>query len=425
MGEYTINGGRKIVGQTKPGGAKNAVLPILAAAAMMGEECCIANAPRISDTLMSLDILHGLGCTAEYDRSSIIINSSGLCNATIPNVLSGKMRSSILFMGALLGRCGEAKIGLPGGCPLGARKFDYHIDALTAMGAKITENTDYNTFDCIVPSGKLVGCTVRFPTPSVGATENVMLSAVFAEGETIIENAAREPEIIDLADFLIKSGAKIKGAGTGRIVIKGISRSSTKPACHHVIPDRIIAGTYLCAAAMTGGELLLTDIRQPHMVAITEKLHEAGCEIKLDDDFVWLRAPERLVAVNVETAPFPGFPTDMQAQFMAMQCISQGSSLIRETIFDKRDKHIEELAKMGAHIASYDDNSKEISGVEGLSGAVTYAEDLRGGAALILAGLAADGVTIVKNSHHVERGYENIDLTLNELGADVVLHAAS
>ncbi|MCL2406753.1 MAG: UDP-N-acetylglucosamine 1-carboxyvinyltransferase [Defluviitaleaceae bacterium] len=418
MGNYRIKGGRTLAGHINPGGAKNAVLPILAASVLC-DESILTNVPNLSDVTLSLDILEQLGCIVGYDGSKVKINSVKADKTTVPTKHVGKMRSSILFLGSMLGRFGEAEIGLPGGCKLGARKIDYHLDAFRKMGAVVEENEERGTIICHVPNKRLSGADITLKTPSVGATENIMLAAVLADGITTITNAAKEPEIVDLADFLNKSGAKVIGAGTGEIVVTGVKGLGS--VNHRIIPDRIVAGTYLCAVAMTGGDILLNDVIPTHMTATLNMLRDAGCRIKHGNGYVWIASPDRLKSLkNLTTDVYPGFPTDMQAQFAAMQCIADGECIIRETIFESRDKHFAELTKMGANIKVTGDEVT-VKGMARLRGATVAAPDLRGGAALILAGLAASGETIVNNSEHVERGYESIEAALSWLGAEISL----
>ena len=417
MGEYRIKGGNRLTGQINPGGAKNAVLPILAATVLNGGKSELHNVPRLTDTFIALDILRALGCEAQFEDGVITVDSSGINSTVVPIELVKKMRSSIIFLGSLLGRFGHVTISFPGGCDLGLRSIDYHLKAMAKMGAKIEDKGGLLIFS----AEKLTGSWIAFDTPSVGATQNVILASALTQGETVISNAAREPEIVDLAVFLTKMGAKIRGAGTGMVIVEGVSRLSS--AEHTVIPDRIVAGTYLCAAAMTSGEITLTNVIPEHIYPIYTRLADGGCDIKEEKTRVHLRAPKKLKSLNqLTTQPHPGFPTDMQPQFMAMQCISEGSCVINETIFEARNKHIQQLQRMGAAISHPAGGSATIvCGVESLQGATVEAMDLRGGAALILAGLCAEGETIVQNSEHIERGYDKIEKSLTTLGADIKL----
>lgn len=417
MGEYHISGGRRLSGQLRVYGAKNAVLPILAAAVLGKNVSVIHNCPEISDTFMAINILKAVGADVKTEDGSIIIDSSKIDNCVVPEDYVREMRSSIIFLGSMLGRCGQVKISYPGGCELGARPIDLHLKGMRQLGAKITEDGGY----IFAEAEKLVGTRIDLDFPSVGATENIMLAAVLAEGQTIISNAAKEPEIVDLQDFLCSMGAKISGAGTGVIVIDGVDSDDLHDAEHSVMPDRIVAGTYLCAAAITGGELLLTNIVPDHIHPIASKLTETNCEIKIDDRAIYLRAPKRLKSIErVRTHPHPGFPTDMQPQLMALLSCAWGVSIIEETLFESRNKHVPELVRLGADISLLSDGmTSVINGPNELRGASVECKDLRGGAALIIAGLAAKGTTVVKNSMFVERGYVRIEEDLRKIGADI------
>ena len=422
MSQYRIRGnGAPIEGELAVGGAKNAVLPILAAMCLNEGESVIHNCPRIADTFVSMDILRCMGYNPQLSGNTLKASTFEGFECDIPDECVNKMRSSILFVGAMLAKCGSINIALPGGCELGNRAIDLHITGLQAMGANI--HMDGGRLHCTTDGMK--GAYIPLHIASVGATENLMIAAATAKGETTIDNAAREPEIIDLARFLTAMGAKISGAGTGKIVITGVKQlRQTKP--YNIMPDRIVAGTYLVAAAMTGGELTLTNINVADMLPIITQLTKMGCHIRTKDDTIGLSAPRRLKSLpRLTTKVHPGFPTDMQAQFVAALAIAQGSSTVRETIFDKRHQHAHELNRMGAKISlSADNTTFDIKGVERLHGAVVQAKDLRGGAALILAGLAAEGETIVQNAHYVQRGYEHIEKDLRKLGADIILEDA-
>lgn len=421
MRQYRVRGGNRLVGELKIGGAKNAVLPILAAVCLNESETTIENCPRISDTLDSIEILNCVGCKTEFCENTLKVNAECGLKCEIPEEIAGKMRSSVLFMGAFLGRCGRAVLPLPGGCNLGARAIDLHIAGLEAMGAKIS--VEGGKIFC--ETDGLRGAKIKLKFASVGATENLMLAAVKARGETIIENAAREPEIADLAEFLKKIGAEIRGAGTGTLVIEG-KKSLRKPVTHEIIPDRIVAGTYLVAAAMTGGEICLQNVRAFDLMPFAGYLNEMGCRLYADGDDVFLRAPERLRALpRLVTRVHPGFPTDMQAQFVAALAIADGNSEVTESIFENRYSHVTELRKMGANIRlTADKRTFVIKGTGNLRGAAVSAHDLRCGAALILAALAAKGETIVQNAHFVERGYDCIEKDLARLGAEILLETS-
>lgn len=417
MRQYRINGGLRLEGELAICGAKNAVLPILAAACLNESETVIHNCPRISDTLNTIEILRALGFHTDFSQNTLTIQPANDMQYEIPNKLAKKMRSSILFMGALLARKGKAQLSGPGGCKIGRRAIDLHIKGLTAMGAKIY--MDENMISC--EAKELTGARIRLDFPSVGATENLLIAATKARGDTIIENAAREPEITDLAEFLKKMGAEIRGAGTSTIVIRGIRNAFSTPVTHDIVPDRIVAGTYLVAAAITGGNIRLTNVRPFDLAPITMYLFEMGCVLRAEEDAVTLRASERLRGgMRIETKVHPGFPTDMQPQFATALSLADKRSEIRETIFEGRTGHVPELRRMGAHIhITADKRTFEIEGMRQLKGAVVTAHDLRCGAALVLAGLAASGETIVQNAEYVERGYESIERDLTALGADI------
>jgi len=416
MRQYRIRGKNRIAGALSIGGAKNAVLPILAAVCLNESESEIHNCPPIADTIASIEILKSIGCKVEFEGTTLKVDSSGVLSHEIPDEIVGKMRSSILFMGAMLGRMGKVDIAMPGGCNLGKRAIDLHIFGLSKMGAVIC--IDGDKLRC--EAKELRGATISLHTASVGATQNLMLAAVRAKGETIIENAAREPEIIDLAKFLIGMGAKIEGAGTSTITITGVKKL-TKGKPHRIMPDRIVAGTYLLAAAMTGGMITLRDVCPADLAPVTAALKKMGCVIRSNVNCVTLAAPKRLKALpRLITEVHPGFPTDMQAQFVAALATANGTSEVKETIFESRHAHACDLNRMGADIqVSSDYRTFVINGKERLHGETVAAQDLRGGAALILAALAADGETVVQNIEYVERGYARIEQDLATLGADI------
>ena len=415
MGVYHITGGKKLYGQLKVGGGKNAILPILASVVLNGSESIIHNCPKISDTTISIEMLQSIGCMVKQENGTLIIDSSTADNWNLPEDLVRKMRSSFIFLGGVLSRFGKCKISYPGGCALGARQIDLHLMALRKLGAKIIE--EHGFIYC--SADKLIGTRINLSIPSVGATENIMLSAVFAEGDTIIDNAAREPEIQDLEKFLNGMGAKIYGAGSSQILIRGVKKLQSVE--HTVMPDRIVAGTLLAAAVITGGKIRLTHVNPEHLYPITCKFLETGCSIRMERDSVYLEAPAKIRSIEVITNPHPGFPTDMQPQFTALMSLADGVSVIKETLFESRNRHIIELKRMGADISLTNGSTFIVRGVEKLKGATVDAMDLRGGAALILAGLAAEGKTIVTNSDFVERGYERFEDSLNAIGANVVL----
>ena len=415
MGEYHVQGGNRLAGSLRIGGAKNAVLPILAATVLNGGKSVVHNCPLIADTFVSIKMLEAIGCKVTLDGSTVIVDSAPAFLNEAPEGLAKEMRSSVIFLGGMLGRFGKATISYPGGCNLGLRPIDLHKKAFRALGAKVTEEHGFIT----CKAKRLKGAAINLDFPSVGATENIMLAAVLAEGVTVITNAAREPEIADLAEFLNGMGADVRGAGTGKVVITGVGR--LHDVGYRVMPDRIVAGTYLVAAAITGGEIELKDVVTEHLEPVLPKLEEMGCEVKKTPDTVKLTAPEKLKPIaQMWTLPHPGFPTDMQPQMMALLTLAAGTSVVIETVFESRTKHIPELIRMGADIIlSPDGRTSVIKGVKRLEGATVEATDLRGGAALILAGLAAEGKTVITNSGHVRRGYEEIEKDLAALGADI------
>lgn len=414
MGKYIINGGNRLEGEVKIEGSKNAVLPILAASIINGGESIIQNVPNLKDVNTLVGVLNTIGCTCSFENGIIMVNSKGDLDTNIPEKPVREMRSSIILMGAMLGRFKKVKISFPGGCEIGLRPIDLHLTGLKLLGAKITESHGYILCEC----DKLYGNEIHLDYPSVGATENIMLAAVSAEGVTTIQNAAREPEITDLQDFLNSMGAKITGGGSSTIRIQGVRRFQNVE--HRVIPDRIVAGTYMVAAAITGGRVVIRDIIPEHIKPVVSKLGESGCKIYRYDQDISISCSKRPNAVDfVKTMPYPGFPTDMQAQMMALMCIAKGTSIFIETIFENRYKHAEDLIKMGADIKT-EGRAAIVKGVNKLMGAHVVSRDLRGGAALVLAGLAAEDTTIVDNVDiHIDRGYENLDAKLKSIGADI------
>ena len=414
MGEYHIRGGRRLNGELRVRGGKNAVLPMFAAMMLNGAESVLHNCPRIRDTFISAEILRCLGCKVTIEGNTVVVNSSGAKEWHVPEELSGEMRSSVIFMGGLLGRFGKADISYPGGCELGTRPIDMHIKALSAMGTSIESRERL-----LCRTDGLKGMRIPLQFPSVGATENIMLAAVLAKGETVICNAAREPEIVDLQGFLNGMGANIRGAGTDTVVINGVDNLHSVEYC--AMPDRIVAGTYLAAAAITGGEVKITGVTPSDLIPVTSAFAEMDCRISELGSAITLKAPSRLQRIShLATHPHPGFPTDMQAPFTAALTLANGTSVVKENLFSSRNGHIVGLQRMGADILEMQDNrSFVIRGVENLRGATVEATDLRCGAALILAGLAAEGDTVVKESIYVERGYEQIEVALRSVGAEI------
>ncbi|MDD6175310.1 MAG: UDP-N-acetylglucosamine 1-carboxyvinyltransferase [Firmicutes bacterium] len=415
MAKLIIRGGNRLEGVMRICGAKNSVLPILAASLLVSEKSVLQNCPALSDVRLASEILRRLGCTVEREEDRITIDPAHADGTVIPEKLMSEMRSSIIFLGAMAARNGRAVLSAPGGCDLGPRPIDLHLAALRKMGAEIVE--EGGIVDCRV-NGRLHGAEIRFPFVSVGATENVLIAAAAADGATRILNAACEPEICDLAQFLIRCGARITGAGTSRIIVEGVRKLH---GCEHrVIPDRIAAATYLLAASVTGGDITLSDVEPQQLSAVLPRLQETGCELSVGSRRIRVRAKGRPKALSpLVTAPYPGFPTDAQAPFMALCCIADGTTAFEETIFRNRFRHAAELNRMGAEIG-VTGQSAVVKGVPFLHGARVSATDLRGGAALVLAALSAEGETEISQVHHIDRGYESMECALSSLGASAV-----
>ena len=405
MKRYVIEGGRKLEGTTYVSGSKNASLPIIAATILNGEISKLYNVPNIHDTKMMYNILKILGCKVKKTNNKIVIDSSKIKEVEIPENLMQEMRSSVIIAGALLARKKEAIFTYPGGCDIGSRPIDLHIKAFEKLGIKVEEESGY--IHC--KADEIVGNDIGLDFPSVGATENVMLASVFAKGTTRIINAAMEPEIIDLQNALNSMGAKISGAGTNNIIIKGVEK--LKNLSYNIIPDRIEAGTLLCAAAITGGNITLQKVIPQHIETLTNKLQEMGCSLKISKNEIILKAPKRLKPVDIKTLPYPGFPTDMQSVLGTTVAVAKGTSIITENIFENRFKYLSELKKMGAKV-TIEGRTAVIKGVRKLSKANVRATDLRGGAALVIAGLNAKGRTTVENIEYILRGYEDFDRKL-------------
>ena len=416
MEAFVINGGKPLFGTALVSSSKNAILPIISACLLSNEECIIKQIPGLDDVSGMCELISNLGANVKVNGRlrKISVSTPYLTGFTADYELVSKLRASFLVMGPLLARAGKAKVALPGGCPIGSRPVDLHLKGFEAMGAKI--DTGHGYIEAVCSDAKLKGATIYLDFPSVGATENLITAAVLAEGKTIIENAASEPEIIDLAAFLTKMGAKITGAGTDTIVIEGVER--VYGAEHTVMPDRIEAGTLMTAAALTGGDITLVNVVSEHLKPVTAKLRESGVEVIENGEELRVKGIARPMAVDIKTHPFPGFPTDMQAQFAAYLSCAEGTSVIVETIFENRFMHVNELKRMGAQIR-LDGRTAIIEGSEKLYGAQVRVTDLRAGAALIIAGLVASGTTEVIDIHHIDRGYEFIENKLQRLGANI------
>ena len=411
-----INGGRSLRGTVKISGAKNAVLPAIAATLLGQDKVTVLDeVPNLDDVKTISEVLRTLGVKVQHvpEKSQLIVDASSIDNITAPYDLVRKMRASFLIMGPLLARLGEAKISLPGGCAIGTRPIDLHLKGFEALGAQISIGHGY--IEAKAPGG-LKGARIYLDFPSVGATENVLMAASMAEGQTVIENPAQEPEIVDLANYLNIMGAKIRGAGTNVIKIEGAKKLVAHD--YTIIPDRIEAGTYMIAAAMTRGDVYIANAINEHIKPVIAKLKEAGVTVDEDVDGIRVACDHRPKAVDIKTLPYPGFPTDMQAQFMAMLTISEGSSMVTETVFENRFMHVDELRRMGARI-KIDGRTSVIQGVDYLTGCQVKATDLRAGAAIVLAGLVAEGETQVGYIHHIDRGYDNLVEKLINLGADI------
>lgn len=414
MEKLVLEGNHRLNGAVTIHGAKNSVLPILAASFLAHGESEIEHCPDLSDVRASLAILRYLGCAVSHTDDRITVNTDGVCRSEIPPDLMREMRSSIIFLGAIAARTGAASMSFPGGCELGPRPIDLHIAALRKLGVSIDEKNGH--LHCRV-DGRLHGADIALSFPSVGATENVLIAASVAQGKTVITNAAREPEIVDLCRYLNACGAHISGAGEGTIVIEGVERLTA--AHHRVIPDRIEAATYMAAAAATGGSLILRNVEWPHIAAIVPIFEEAGCSVSSFDHELLISAPARLRRLKtVRTMPYPGFPTDAGAPIMAMACVADGTSVFIETIFQNRYRHVGELLRLGAHVKT-EGRVAVVEGVPYLSGAPVECTDLRGGAALVIAGLAADGTTEIAGLHHLDRGYAALEQTLSSVGANI------
>jgi UDP-N-acetylglucosamine 1-carboxyvinyltransferase len=412
MDKLVIQGGKRLSGEIAISGAKNAALPILCTALLSHEPVHFTNVPQLNDIRTLLKLLADMGVKIHREADSVTLDASELTNPVASYELVKTMRASILVLGPLVARCGQAQVSLPGGCAIGARPVDQHIKGLQAMGAEVRVEHGY----VHAASPRLKGARIFTDMVTVTGTENLMMAACLADGETVIENAAREPEVVDLANCLVAMGAQISGAGTDVIRIRGVER--LHGATHRVMPDRIETGTYLCAAAVTGGEVRLLHTSTSYLDAVIDKLMDAGCEVTSERDAIVLKAPQRLNAVSLRTSPYPAFPTDMQAQFMALNSVAHGTATIRETIFENRYMHAVELQRLGADI-KIDGNMAVVRGVDRLQGATVMATDLRASASLVIAGLVAEGETVVDRIYHLDRGYEKLEDKLAALGASV------
>jgi UDP-N-acetylglucosamine 1-carboxyvinyltransferase len=422
MDKLRIRGGQALAGTVDISGAKNAALPELCAALLSDEPVTLTNVPRLQDVSTMLKLIRNMGVTAvqgalgQPDAGSVRIDAGSLHTPEAPYELVKTMRASVLALGPLLARFGRARVSLPGGCAIGSRPVDQHIKGLQAMGAEIVVEHGYMVARLAPGLTRLQGCHLTTDMVTVTGTENFMMAAALADGETILENAAQEPEIGDLAEMLIQMGAKIDGHGSRRIRIQGVAR--LHGGTHQVVADRIEAGTFLCAVAAAGGDVVLRHGRADHLEAVIEKLREAGAVVSAGDGFIRIQSQGRLKAQSFRTTEYPGFPTDMQAQFMALNAISRGTSKVTETIFENRFMHVNEMVRLGANI-QIDGKVALLEGVEKLSGATVMATDLRASASLVIAGLVAEGETMVERIYHLDRGYDQMETKLRGLGADI------
>lgn len=412
MEKLKVTGGYRLSGEVKVSGAKNAALPILAASLLTADDLVLKNVPHLSDIRTMGKLLSGLGMRVERDNETVTLNAKTLDTLTAPYDLVKTMRASIVTLGPMLARFGEARVSLPGGCAIGARPVDQHIKGLKCMGAEVEIDHGY----VVAKAKRLKGAHIVTDMVTVTGTENLLMAATLAEGTTVIENAAREPEVVDLADCLIAMGAKIRGAGTPIIEVEGVQ--SLHGATHRVLPDRIETGSFLVAALMTQGDVTVTDAAPHTLDIVLDKLREAGAVIEVGTDWIRAKMDRRPTAVSVRTVPHPGFPTDMQAQFMALDTIAEGTGRITETIFENRFMHVPELQRLGANI-TIDGHTAVVTGVEQLSGATVMATDLRASASLVIAGLVASGETIVDRIYHLDRGYDHMEVKLAALGAKI------
>ena len=413
MSRYIIKGGNRIDGKLRIGGAKNSVLPIFAASIISGKVSIIHDCPILKDVEIMIEMLRQLGCEIKIEGHTVIIDSSGELKYEVSDSLVRKMRSSVVLLGALIARLKKAKICFPGGCDIGIRPIDLHLKGLEKLGVLVEE--DKGIINCV--ANELKGADIHLDYPSVGATENILLASIYAKGKTIIRNAAKEPEIYDLQEYLNSIGAKVSGAGTSEITIEGVDNLDNGE--HTIIPDRIVAGTFLTAAAATGGKIELDNVNIEHLQPIVAKLRESGSTIYENGNKIYLIGPKENNAIDIiRTLPYPGFPTDMQAPIMSLLVKANGTSTVIETIFENRFKHVDDLICMGANIRVYG-RVAIINGKKNIVGKEVTAKDLRGGAALIIAGLSAEGTTIVDGVEHIDRGYEDIEKNFQSIGAEI------
>jgi UDP-N-acetylglucosamine 1-carboxyvinyltransferase len=421
MDKLRIRGGRRLAGEIAISGAKNAALPELCAALLTQEPVLLSNVPRLRDVTTMLRLLRTMGVATEQSdgvEATVSLDARRVTNREAAYDLVKTMRASILVLGPLVARFGEARVSLPGGCAIGTRPVDQHIKGLQALGAEITVEHGY----IVARAERLKGARITTDMVTVTGTENLLMAATLAEGETVLENAAQEPEIPDLAEMLIAMGARIEGHGTSRIRIEGVRE--LRGVAHRIVPDRIEAGTFLCAVAAAGGDVVLRHARADHLEAVIEKLRDAGATIESGADWIRIRADARPRAVSFRTSEYPAFPTDMQAQFMVLDCVAEGASSVAETIFENRFMHVPEMLRLGARI-EVDGRVAVIQGVERLSGAALMATDLRASAGLVIAGLVAEGETVIDRIYHLDRGYDRMEAKLRSLGADIERVAAA
>ncbi len=417
MDKLSIRGGQRLAGEVAIAGAKNAALPELCAALLVAEPLTLVNVPKLQDVATMAKLLRHMGVAIERnesDPSLMTLDATRISTPEAPYELVKTMRASILVLGPLLARLGEARVSLPGGCAIGSRPVDQHIKGMQAMGAEITVEHGY----IVAKAKRLKGARITTDMITVTGTENLLMAAALAEGETLLENAAQEPEVGDLAELLIAMGAKIEGQGTSRILVQGVDRLHAPKTPHSIVPDRIETGTFLCAVAAAGGDVTLTDTYADHLDALIDKLREAGAQIESGSDWIRIRMDQRPTAVSFRTSEYPAFPTDMQAQLMTVNCIAEGSAVISETIFENRFMHVNELVRLGAKI-EVDGHTAVVHGVPQLSGATVMATDLRASASLVIAGLVAEGQTLVDRIYHLDRGYDRMEAKLRGVGANI------